>query len=178
MLGKPLYSELWLIALAQKRLNFALPVSPLKLTGAGLTGVGGIVLVLLIFVLPVWTKLDCDRSATEIISCRLRGANLIGIAWRNQKVMPMVGAETNLQSLQGGYRYRTSLFTYEEEIPLAPFSVDERQAAKAKQQVMEFVSDQTAQKLTLRYRVPWVLFITATLFALLLSGAGLFCLWL
>lgn len=134
--------------------------------------------MLLVLVLPVWTRLDCDRSVTQLITCRLRGANLIGIAWRNQKIAPMVGAETNLQSIKRGYRYRTSIFTYEDEIPLAPFAVSERQATQAKAQVLEFVSDQTVQKLSLGYRVPWVLFATAMAFSWTLMGLGALLLWL
>ena len=88
--------------MAQKRFNLPgssqLNIATSKIAGIGLLGAGSVLMVLLVLVLPVWTRLDCDRSITELVSCRLRGANLIGIAWRNQKVMPMVGAETNLQS--------------------------------------------------------------------------------
>lgn len=141
-------------------------------------GLGLVLMLLLIFVLPVWTRLDCDRSITELVSCRLRGANVLGIAWRNQKVMPMVGAETNLQSSRSGYRYRTSIFTYSDEIALAPFSVDWTQASEAKAEILSFVEDKTAQRLQLRYPVPWVLFATAIAFSTLLAGLGAFCLWL
>ena len=146
--------------------------------GGGLLGIGVVLLLLLVLVLPVWTRLDCERSVTQLISCRLRGANLIGIAWRNQKVMPMVGAETNLQSVKGGYRYRTSIFTYNDEIPLAPFSVNHRQASRTKERIGDFVRDTTAQKLRVSYPVPWILFVTAIAFSALLTGAGAFLLWL
>ncbi len=164
--------------MAQKRSTFSLPFSPRKIWGGGLLGVGVVLMLMLVLVLPVWTRLDCERSVTQLISCRLRGANLLGIAWRNQKVMPMVGAETNLQSAKGGYRYRTSIFTYEKEIPLAPFSVKFRQASRTKEAIMEFVGDQTAQRLRISYRVPWVLFLTAIAFATVLSCLGGLCLWL
>lgn len=164
--------------LAKTHSKFALPVPPRQLLGGGLLGLGGLLLVLLVLVLPVWTRLECDRSITELVSCRLRGANLIGIAWRNQKVMPMVGAETNLQSAQSGYRYRTSIFTYNDEIPLAPFSVDRLQANRTKETIMDFVGDKTAQQLRVSYRVPWTLFGTAIAFALVLSGIGRLLLWL
>ena len=146
--------------------------------GGGLLGIGVVLLLLLVLILPVWTRLDCERSVTQLISCRLRGANLIGIAWRNQKVMPMVGAETNLQSVKGGYRYRTSIFTYNDEIPLAPFSVNQRQASRTKEQIRDFVEDKAAQKLRVSYPVPWILFVTAIAFSALLTAAGAFFLWL
>jgi len=163
--------------LTQKRSTLSIPV-PHKILGGGFLGLGAILLALLVLVLPVWTRLDCDRSITELVSCRLRGANLIGIAWRNQKVMPMVGAETNLQSYKGGYRYRTSIFTYNDEIPLAPFSVNERQASQTKEQITEFVSDKAAQQLQVSYRVPWTLFGAAIALAAILSGFGALLLWL
>ena len=90
----------------------------------------------------------------------------------------MVGAETNLQSSKSGYRYRTSIFTYEDEIPLAPFSVKERQASQTKESIMDFVNDKTAQQLTVGYRVPWRLFVTAIAFAASLASLGALCLWL
>lgn len=151
---------------------------PRKLLGGGLLAIGVLLLLLLVLVLPVWTRLDCERSVTQLISCRLRGANLIGIAWRNQKVMPMVGAETNLQSVKAGYLYRTSIFTYEDEIPLAPFAVDQRQASQTKETIMDFVEDKTSQKLRVSYRVPWILLVTAIAFSTLLTGLGALFLWL
>jgi len=90
----------------------------------------------------------------------------------------MVGAETNLQSYRGGYRYRTSIFTYNDEIPLAPFSVNERQASQTKEQITDFVSDKAAQQLRVSYRVPWTLFGTALALAAILSGFGALLLWL
>lgn len=164
--------------MAQKQSKSALPIPPRKALGGGLLGLGALLLVLLVLVLPVWNRLDCDRSITQLISCRLRGANLIGIAWRNQKVMPMVGAETNLQSALSGYRYRTSVFTYNDEIPLAPFSVDRRQASRTKETIMAFVGDETAQKLRVSYRVPWVLLVTAIAFSTTLFSLGALFWWL
>ncbi len=164
--------------MAQKRSTVSLPFPPRKILGGGLLGIGAVLMLLLILVLPVWTRLDCERSVTELVSCRLRGANLIGIAWRNQKVMPMVGAETNLQSIKAGYRYRTSIFTYNDEISLAPFSVSHRQASRTKTRIMGFVADKTATKLSVSYRVPWMLFVTAIAFAVTLSSVGALFLWL
>ena len=164
--------------MAQKRSNFSLLFPLRKRLGGGLLAVGVVLLVLLVLVLPVWTRLDCDRSVTQRISCRLRGANLIGITWRHQKISPLVGAETNLQSSQGGYRYRTSIFTYDDEIPLASFSVAKRQASRAKGKIMDFVKNKTAQQLRISYRAPWVLFAVALAFAVTLSVLGAFLLWL
>lgn len=141
-------------------------------------GVGGLLLVLLVLVLPVWNRLNCDRSVTQRVSCRLSGANLIGIAWRQRKIDPLIGAETNLQSAKVGYRYRTSLFTYEDEIPLASFSVDERTAMQTKEKIRDFLADTTAQGLTLAYRPPGVILITSIVFAVVLSSLGVLLVWI
>lgn len=146
--------------------------------GGGLLGLGGLLLVLLVLVLPVWNRLNCDRSITQRVSCRLNGANLIGIAWRQRSIDPLIGAETNLQSAKVGYRYRTSLFTYQDEIPLASFSVDERTAMQAKDQIRDFLADSTAQRLSLAYRPPSVILITSILFAFLLSSLGVLLIWI
>lgn len=146
--------------------------------GWGLCGLGGLLLVTLVLVLPVGNRLSCDRSIAQRVSCRLSGANLVGIAWRQTRIEPLVGVETNLQSSVAGYRYRTALFTYQAEIPLASFAVDERTAWSAKETIRTFLADENAKNLTLTYRPPAVILITSIVFAATILGLGFLLVWI
>ncbi len=178
-----------------------------RLVGSLAVGLGGLLLVVLVFGVPVWVTLRCDRpplapsppdvtqpslsnqgldgeigraaiAGTAPAHCKLRGQNLIGIPWRNQTIDNLVGVELNSKKFRPGRVYRTYLYTYEAEIPIATYSVDYSSAQRTYRAINSFLESPSQTDLSTFYTPPWVTFITALLFAMLMLGIGSFVLWI
>lgn len=152
----------------------------LRRLGGGLAiALGGLLLGLLLLGLPLWVGVSCDRSPpSPLVNCQLRGSSLMGIPWRNQTLSNVAGVELNLQSYQPGRMYRTFLYTYEAEIPLASYSVVYATAQSARDKIKDFLENPEQSSLQVSYQPPWVTVVTALVFAILMLGLGGLMVWL
>ncbi len=175
-----------------------------RLTGGLALGLGGVLLGVLLLGLPLWVQVTCDRSAPSIsapkisapkisapgtpvpsasiattspVQCRLRGSSLVGIPWRNQTIQNVAGVELNFNSFRPGRVYRTALYTYEAEIPLATYSVAYETAWPVRDKIKDFLKTPEQSSLQVSYSPPWVTVVTAVMFAILMLGVGKFILW-
>lgn len=178
-----------------------------RFVGSLAVGLGGLLLAVLVLGVPIWVTVKCDRPTitsstptavpsslpneglggeisraaianTVPVNCKLRGQNLIGIPWRNQTIENLVGVELNSKKFRPGRVYRTYLYTYEAEISMATYSVSYSSAQRAYRIIRTFLDTPSETNLKVLYTPPWVTFITALFFAILMLGIGSFVLWI
>ncbi len=141
--------------------------------GSLLLATGVLLLGSLILILPLWVSLSCHRGgAGTFPDCRLRGASLIGIPWRSRAIHQLAGVELNLQDFRPGFVYRTFLYTYDEEIPFATYSVSQTRARQTRETIKAFLENPEQTSLKILYRPPWQILLSAVLFAGLLLAIG------
>ena len=172
-----------------------------RLIGSACLGVGTFLLLVLLLVLPLWVQVSCQHSPAGIgqgpTNCRLQGANLIRIPWQTRQIKNLVAAELNISGYRPGWVYRPSLYTYDDEVPLARYSVSYAQAQKAQAELQAFLeidlaiadegasvtpsataSDRRPQTLTFTYGPPWIPLVAALLSSFCIASLGTILLWL
>ncbi len=153
------------------------PLSPSRLLGYVLLGIGVLSFCLPIFFTPVTTKLDCNRKPADVDptrrpDCQLVERSLIGIPTRNLTLAGIGGALVDPGTGRVGYNARLLLLVNDQDIPLTTYTLSADIGENSRLAIEEYVQTNSMAYLGVRHYAPWQTVVYVMVIGLVLTFMG------
>ncbi len=155
-------------------------LSPSRLLGFVLLGIGVISFCLPIFFTPVTTKLDCNRKPPEVDptrrpDCQLVERTIIGIPTRSLTLEGLGGAMLDPGTGRAGYNARLILLVNNKDILFTSYTLPPNVGENSRASIDDYAQTNSMAYLGIRHYAPWqtVVYVMVIGLVLIFTGVGL-----